>query len=76
MTTKILAMADGLGNLIDFKLMPGRRHDVCGAAPLIRGKEFDALLTDKAFDADRLVEGLTARGQGGDSAAGEPGEVA
>ena len=42
MTTKILAMVDALGNLIDFKLMPGQRNDICGVAPLIEGKEFAA----------------------------------
>ena len=59
MTTKILAMVDALGNLIDFKLMPGQRNDICGVEPLIKDKEFDALLADKAFDADWLVEELT-----------------
>ncbi|QMT45935.1 IS5 family transposase [Neisseria dentiae] len=62
MTTKILAMVDALGNLIDFKLMPGQRNDICGVEPLIKEKEFDALLADKAFDADWLVEELTERG--------------
>ncbi|STZ51073.1 transposase IS4 family [Neisseria dentiae] len=55
-------MVDALGNLIDFKLMPGQRNDICGVEPLIKEKEFDALLADKAFDADWLVEELTERG--------------
>ena len=62
MTTKILSMTDALGNLIDFKLMPGQRNDICGVEPLIKDKEFDALLADKAFDTDWLVEELTERG--------------
>ena len=62
MTTKILAMVDALGNLIDFKLMPGQRNDICGVEQLIKDKEFDALSADKAFDADWLVEELTERG--------------
>ena len=62
MTTKILAMVDALGNLIDFKLMPGQRNDICGVAPLIEGKEFAALLADKAFDADWLLLELEERG--------------
>ena len=30
MTTKILALADALGNLIDFRLLPGQAHDLRG----------------------------------------------
>lgn len=55
-------MVDALGNLIDFKLMPGQRNDICGVAPLIEGKEFAALLADKAFDADWLLLELEERG--------------
>ena len=62
MTTKILAMVDALGNLIDFKLMPGQRNDICGVSPLIEGKVFEALLADKAFDADWLLLELEERG--------------
>ena len=62
MTTKILAMTDALGNLIDFKLMPGQRNDICGVESLIRHQEFGALLADKAFDADWLIKDLERRG--------------
>ncbi len=62
MTTKILVMTDALCNLVDFTLLPGQRNDICGVEPLIKDKEFDALLADKAFDADWLVEELTERG--------------
>lgn len=62
MTTKILAIVDALGNLIDFKLMPGQRNDICGVSPLIEGKVFEALLADKAFDADWLLLELEERG--------------
>ena len=33
-----------------------------GVAPLIRGISFDALLADKAFDADWLLQDLDQRG--------------
>lgn len=33
-----------------------------GVAPLIREMSFDALLADKAFDADWLLKDLDARG--------------
>ena len=45
-----------------FVLLPGRRHDSVGVAPLIGGIDFGALLGDKAFDADWLRADLEARG--------------
>jgi len=62
MTTKILALTDALGNLVRFVLLPGQRHDTVGVAPLIEGIDFEALITDKAFDSDRLVADLNQRG--------------
>jgi hypothetical protein len=32
-----MALADALGNLIDFRLLPGQAHDLCGTAALIDG---------------------------------------
>ena len=64
MTTKILALTDALGNLVRFVLLPGQRHDTVGVAPLIEGVEFDALLGDKAFDADWIIEEIDERGAG------------
>ena len=61
MTTKILALVDALGNLVGFHLLPGQRHDICGVGPLLGDREFEALLADKAFDADGLVKDLTKR---------------
>ena len=62
MTTKVLAMTDALGNLVRFVLLPGHRHDTVGVAPLIQGVEFDALLADKAFDANWIIDELDERG--------------
>ena len=62
LTTKLVALADGLGNLVRFLLLPGQAHDMKGVAPLIRGVSFDALLADKAFDADWLLQDLDQRG--------------
>lgn len=62
MTTKIVALVDALGSLIRFVLLPGQRHDMVGVAPLIRDVRFDALLADKAFDADWLRAELNERG--------------
>ena len=62
MTTKILALTDALGNLVRFILLPGNRYDTIGVAPLVDGIDFDALLGDKAFDANWIVEELDRRG--------------
>ncbi|MBB5707399.1 hypothetical protein FHR21_002765 [Sphingopyxis panaciterrulae] len=58
MTTKILALTDALGNLVRFELLPGHRFDTIGVAPLIEGIDFGALLGDKAYDANWIVEEL------------------
>jgi transposase len=62
LTTKIVALVDALGNLANFVLLPGQAHDVKGVEPLIDGVAFDALLADKAFDADWLLAELDVRG--------------
>ena len=62
MTTKIVALVDALGNLVKFLLLPGQAHDMKGVAPLIEAVSFDALLADKAFDTDWLLEDVDARG--------------
>ena len=60
--TKILALTDALVNLVRFELLPGNRYDTIGVGPLIEGIEFDALLADKAFDANWIIEDLNERG--------------
>ena len=62
MTTKIMAMVDALGNLVDFTLLKGQQHDMAGVKPLIKDKEFGALLADRAFDTDWLLLDLEERG--------------
>lgn len=62
MTTKVLALVDALGHLIDFVLLPGQRHDSKGVAPLLEGLTFAAFLGDKAFDNDKLRAELHKRG--------------
>ena len=42
--------------------MPGNRYDTVGLAPLIKGLEFDALLADKAFDSNWIIEEMNERG--------------
>ena len=45
-----------------FELLPGQRHDTIGVAPLIKDIGFDALLADKAFDANWIIEEMNERG--------------
>jgi transposase len=55
-------LTDALGNLVRFVLLPGQRYDTIGVAPLISDLEFGALIADKAFDANWIIEELDARG--------------
>jgi len=57
-----VALVDALGNLARFVLLPGQRHDSIGVEPLITGVDFEALIADKAFDANTLRATLNERG--------------
>lgn len=48
--------------MVRFLLLPGHAHDMKGVAPLIRDVSFGALMADKAFDANWLLEELDERG--------------
>lgn len=61
MSTKILALVDGLGNLARFSLLPGHRGETTGVEALLEGIECGAFLGDKAYDADWLREMLEKR---------------
>ncbi len=61
-TTKIMALVDALGNLVKFVLLPGNKHDIAGVLALIENTDIQALLADKAFDADWLFQELDGRG--------------
>jgi len=61
-TTKIMALTDALGNLIDLPLLPGQAHDLRGTAALIEGLSCGKLLADRAFDANWLREALAEAG--------------
>ena len=45
-----------------FVLLPGNRYDTVGVAPLINGLSFDALLADKAFDSNWIIDEVNERG--------------
>ena len=61
-TTKIIALVVAFGNLVRFLLLPGQTHDIKGVALLIKDVSFDALLADKAFDADWHLQDFDERG--------------
>src|SRR6266704_510757 len=62
LTTKIHALVDALGNPVELMLTPGQAHDLACAEPLIESADPDALIADKAYDADRFIETLDQRG--------------
>ena len=62
MTTKIHALVDALGNPVALMLTPGQAHDLACAEPLIDGVDPEALIGDKAYDADPLIDTLNRRG--------------
>jgi transposase len=55
LSTKIHATTDALGNPTSFMLTPGQAHDLNGADGLLPDLKAEALLADKAYDADERV---------------------
>ena len=50
-----------MGNPFNLMLTPGQDHDLTGAEPLLASADPSALIGDKAYDADRLIDTLKAR---------------
>ena len=61
MTTKIHALVDALGNPFSLMLTPGQDHDLTCAQPLLQTADPRALIGDKAYDADPLIDTLNGR---------------
>jgi transposase len=55
-------LVDALGNPVELMLTPGQAHDLTCAEQLIDSADPNALLGDKAYDADSLIDTLTQRG--------------
>lgn len=53
MTTKILALTDGLGNLVRFELLPEHRFDTVSIPTLLDGVGFGGPIADKGSTAMR-----------------------
>ena len=61
-STKIHIAVDALGNPLRLHLTAGQRHDSPQAAALIEEFEPRALIADKGYDSDPLIESVTAKG--------------
>src|SRR5436190_12208730 len=61
LTTKIHALVDALGNPCKMMLTPEQAHDLACAQPLLEDVDPGALLADKAYDADPLIDALNQR---------------
>jgi len=61
LTTKIHALVDALGNPANLMLTAGQTHDLACAPGLIENADPEALIADKAYDADPLIDSLEQR---------------
>jgi transposase len=62
--SEIHATVDALGNPLSFYLTPGQACDLDGADVLLPDLAAEAILADKAYDADkRVIEPLLAQGK-------------
>src|SRR5205823_5388118 len=63
---KIHAVVEALGNPVRWRLTPGQRHDITQAQALVEGLTTQALtqavVADKAFDADEFIESIKKTG--------------
>ena len=64
MSTKIHTTVDALGNPTGFHLTPGQAHDLEGADVLLADTPANAVIADKAYDAQaRVIEPLLKAGK-------------
>jgi transposase len=61
LSTKIHALVDALGNPVELMLSPGQSNDLICAEPLLADSDPAALIGDKAYDADALIDILAKR---------------
>jgi transposase len=61
LSTKIHVLVDALGNPFRLMLTPGQAHDLTAAQPLLETADPRALIGDKAYDADALIDMLDCR---------------
>jgi transposase len=61
-STKLHATVNGLGLPVELQLTPGQQADVTQAESLLQGYQPEAVLADKGYDSDALVEAIEANG--------------
>jgi transposase len=61
-STKLSAATDALGNPCRLLAGPGQENDMAKAFDLIEGLKTDAVLADRAYDADRLMDAILDAG--------------
>jgi transposase len=61
LNTKIHAVCDAVGNPLRFVLTPGQRHDSKAVPELLDGLKAEALLADKAYDSDKIIQSAQAQ---------------
>ena len=61
MTPQIPARVEAVGNPCNLMLTPGQVHDLTCARPLLENADPGALIGDKAYDADSLIDTLNQR---------------
>jgi len=61
-TSKIHAVVDALGNPVRWLLTGGEVADITQAEPLLEGLNAEAVLADKGYDADALIDSIQASG--------------
>ncbi len=57
-----MAIVDALGYLVRFVILPGQAHDLLGVPALLEDLRYGALIGDRAFDADWLIEAIEESG--------------
>ena len=62
LSTKIHAVCDALGNPLRFVLTAGQRHDSKPVPEPLGGLQAKALLADKAYDSDKIVQAAQKQG--------------
>jgi len=62
LSTKIHALVDALGRIVDVALSPGQAADIVAAHTLLDGRDFRGLIADRAYDADHLTVPLREQG--------------
>jgi len=55
-STKLHASCDALGNPLRFFVTAGQRSDYIKALELIEGKQMDALIADRGYDANYIAD--------------------